>query len=145
MSYLDSEAEAASLCKLIKSNVTEFEVLQAQLDALEAVEVGGTACTLGTEVNAVKRVEVIPLPDAKDMRSAGPSSVVRASPVVDIERTMAASFDFSAFNNDEWSANKSWDRMDKTNVDKMLLFRPATGSNYWRIWNNWLARSRSSR
>jgi hypothetical protein len=47
-------------------------VLQAQLDALEAVEVGGTACTLGTEVNAVKRVEVIPLPDAKDMRSAGP-------------------------------------------------------------------------
>jgi hypothetical protein len=42
--------------------------------------------------------------------------------------------------NDNCSADESWEHLDNTNVDKMLdsSVRPATAAKCGRIWNRWL-------
>jgi hypothetical protein len=47
-----------------------------------------------------------------------------------------------AVNNEEasWSADKSWEKMDDSNVDRLLdsSIRPSTASKYGKIWDKWV-------
>jgi hypothetical protein len=131
------KTEAAALCAFIKGRVAKCEALQVFIDAAEA----GTSDILVASTSAVcgvtpLQIILIPMPTTRSSRNQ--AVFVEG----DGYRTVATcALDLLGFDdNDDWSADESWERLDNTNIDKMLDFsiRPATAVKYGPIWNKWL-------
>jgi hypothetical protein len=135
-SAIDPTVEAERLCEFIQATLREIESLTAA----------------GTSSTVAGSYLLLAVPAAAAASAVGDSSLPwsgsTSAPVVFHSGSkrhpapVARHPSFDLLLEDEgWSADKLWEGMDATNVDRMLdsSVKPATAEKYARIWDKWAA------